>query len=163
MGPKKLLIILTLGLVLLPATPALAQEITEDDIAAQLMCQCGCVLVLAHCDHIECGSGVPMKALVGQKLAQGESQQEILDYFVAQYGEQVLASPVKKGFNLIVWILPFAVILGGGGIVYVVLKQWAWRGRQPPSVSRAEEWDEDEKYQKQLEKELREFSGGGFR
>ena len=91
----------------------------------------------------------------------GKSQQEILDYFVAKYGEQVLASPPKRGFNLVVWILPFAAILGGGVVIYLAVRAWVRRGSQPPSVTKAEE--EEEAYQEQLEKELEEFSEGGFR
>jgi cytochrome c-type biogenesis protein CcmH len=129
-------------------------------IADQFICQCGCTKVLSACD---CGTAAGMVAVISEKLAQGESEEQITQYFVAQYGEQVLASPPKKGFNLVVWILPFAAILTGGGVVYIVLKKWVWQGRQPPSISGAEEENEDEEYQEQLEKELEEFSEVGFR
>ena len=159
---KKLFITLILiSLVLLPATPTLAEEVTVDDVADQLICQCGCIMVLSNCTHIECGVGVPMKALVEQKLAQGESQQEIMDYLVAQYGEQVLAEPSKKGFNLVLWVLAPVAILVGGVVIYLATKAWVRRGRQPSISARSEE--EDEEYRKRLEKELEEFSEGGFR
>ncbi len=161
MRPKKLFIILILSLVLLPVTPVMAQEDTVSDIAKQLICQCDCGMVLSECDHPVCAYRDEMKAIIEQKLAQGESQEEILDYFVAWYGEQVLALPPKKGFNLVVWIRPFASILVGGVVVYLAVKAWVRRGRQPPISAKAEE--EDEEYRKRLEKELEEFSEGGFR
>ena len=111
---KKLIIFLILGLVLLPATPALAEQPTVGSIADQLMCQCGCTMVLSTC---QCGTRDAMVAVIEQKLAEGQPKDEIVQYFVTQYGEQVLASPPKKGFNLIVRILPFAPILAGGGVV----------------------------------------------
>jgi cytochrome c-type biogenesis protein CcmH len=150
-------------IVLLAASPVKADSATVSDISKQLICQCGCTLVLNSCTHAECGVGVPMTALINEKLAQGQSGPQIIQSFVDQYGEQVLASPPKKGFNLVVWILPFAAILTGGGVVYIVLKKWVWQGRQPPSISGAEEENEDEEYQEQLEKELEEFSEVGFR
>lgn len=160
MGLKKLFIILILSFVLLPVTPVMAQEDTVSDIAKQLICQCGCGRVLAETTP---GGRIrdEMIAIIEQKLAQGESQEEILDYFVARYGEQVLASPPKKGFNLVVWALAPVAILGGGVVIYLAVKAWVRRGRQPPISARSEE--EDEEYRKRLEKELEEFSEGGFR
>lgn len=63
-----------------------------------------------------------MKVIVRQKIAEGESNEQIRDYFVARYGEIVLASPDASGFNLLVWLMP-VVIAGGGGLAVVwVLK-----------------------------------------
>ncbi len=104
-----------------------------------------------------------MTALIEQKLAQGQSEEEIIQFFVAQYGEQVLASPPKRGFNLVAWILPFAAILVGVGVIYFVIRKWVWQGRQSPTIATAETDEKDEEYQHQLEKELKEFTERGFR
>ncbi len=139
----------------------MAQEDTVSDIAKQLICQCGCGRILADTTP---GGGIrdEMYAIIEQKLAQGESQEEILDYFVARYGPQVLSHPIsKRGFNLVAWVLPFVAILAGGVVIYLAVKAWVRRGRQPPISARSEE--EDEEYRKRLEKELEEFSEGGFR
>ena len=40
-------------------------------------------------------------------LADGKSEQAILDFYVARYGERILASPPARGFNLIAYILPW--------------------------------------------------------
>ena len=53
-----------------------------------------------------------MRALVREKLAEGWSREQILDLFVESYGEEVLASPPKTGFNLLVWIVPPVGVLG---------------------------------------------------
>ncbi len=47
-----------------------------------------------------------MRALVREKLAEGWTREQILDLFVESYGEHVLASPPKSGFNLLVWVVP---------------------------------------------------------
>ena len=47
-----------------------------------------------------------MKDVIGQKLAQGTDVQTIKNYFVAQYGPQVLGEPPMEGFNWLAWVLP---------------------------------------------------------
>ncbi len=163
MGLKKLFITLILSLVLLPVTPVMAESTTVGDISKQLICQCGCSMVLSNCTHSECMVRDTMTALIEQKLAQGQSEEEIIQFFVAQYGEQVLAAPPKRGFNLVAWVLPFAAILGGGGVIYIALRVWVRRGRQSQTSALAEAEEGDEEYQRQLEQELEEFTGRGFR
>ncbi len=104
-----------------------------------------------------------MTAFIEQEIAGGQSEPQIIQSFVDQYGEQVLASPPKRGFNLVAWLLPFAAILGGGGVIYIALKKWVWQGRQSPTIATAEADEKNEEYQRRLEKELEEFTGRGFR
>ncbi len=157
MGLKKKFGIILLA-VLFSASPARADSATVGSISEQLICQCGCGRVL---DSHVCATQESMVALIEQKLAQGQSGEEIIQSFVAQYGEQVLAAPPKQGFNLMVWITPFAALLFGGVAIYVALKKWVGRGRRPQTIPMIEEGDEE--YQRRLEKELEEFTGRGFR
>ncbi len=156
-----------LGLILLLAilslSPARAYAATVSDISKQFICQCGCTLVLNSCTHAECSVGVPMTALIKQKLAQGQSEEQIIQFFVAQYGEQVLASPPKRGFNLMAWVTPFAAILLGAGVIYIIIKKWVWQGRRSQASAVAEADEKDEEYQRRLEKELDEFTDRSFR
>ena len=66
-----------------------------------------------------------MRNLVREQVQQGKSREEIQAYFVSRYGEYVLLSPPKRGFNLLVWGLPFLAIAAGGGVVYLVARHWA--------------------------------------
>ena len=63
-----------------------------------------------------------MRDIVREKLAAGESKEQILQFFVDRYPTiSMLAAPPKKGFNLIVWIVPPAVlVLGALGLVLVI-------------------------------------------
>jgi cytochrome c-type biogenesis protein CcmH len=162
MGLKEKLSIILL-IVLLSLSPAKANAQTVGDISKQLICQCGCTLVLANCTHSECMSRDTMTTLLKQKLAQGQSEEGIIQFFVTQYGEQVLASPPKRGFNLVAWILPFAAILAGGAAIYIAIKKWVWQGRQSPTIATTETDEKDEEYRHRLEKELKEFTERGFR
>jgi cytochrome c-type biogenesis protein CcmH len=68
-----------------------------------------------------------MRNLVREQVQQGKSREEVQAYFVSRYGEYVLLSPPKRGFNLLVWSLPFLAIVAGGGVVYLVARRWTER------------------------------------
>ena len=109
-----------LALILAVFGPA-GFTLTQEDISNELVCQCGCGLVLENCNHSDCGVGIPMRELINEKIAAGETKEQIVGYFVDKYGEIVLAAPPKKGFNLTVWVLPFASIIVGAGIVVFLI------------------------------------------
>ncbi len=64
------------------------------------------------------------RAQIRDELSAGWSEQQIIDYFVAQYGERVLAEPQRTGFTSLVWMLPVLAILFGLVLVWQVLKNW---------------------------------------
>ncbi len=163
MSLKKLFITFFLCLVFLPVTAVMADSVTISGISKQLICQCGCTMVLSNCTHAECASREAMTTLIRENIAQGQSGPQIIQSFVTHYGEQVLAAPPKRGFNLMAWVLPFAALLFGGGIIYLALKEWVRRGRQSQSSAKVEIKEGDEEYQRRLEKELDEFTEGSFR
>ncbi|MFC2010930.1 hypothetical protein ACFLUR_01395 [Chloroflexota bacterium] len=66
---KGIFLVITLGIVLLPVTPVMAASSAVCNISKQLICQCGCNMVLSNCSHAECTSRVAMTALIEQKLA----------------------------------------------------------------------------------------------
>ena len=49
-----------------------------------------------------------MRAFIRERIAAGDSESEIKDALVAQFGEAVLAAPPRSGFNLLAWVLPLA-------------------------------------------------------
>ncbi len=137
--------------------------LSVSDISDELVCQCGCTMILSNCSHQECGSREAMTAFIVREMERGQSGPRIIQTFVRQYGEQVLSSPTKRGFNLIAWILPFAVILAGGAIIYAALKKWVWRSSLSATVARDEIEEIYDEYGRQLEQELKKFTRSGFR
>ena len=65
-----------------------------------------------------------MRAFVREKLAEGWTEQQILDYFSApeRYGPRVLAEPPKSGATLTIWLLPPAGFLLAGILLFFVLR-----------------------------------------
>jgi cytochrome c-type biogenesis protein CcmH len=57
---------------------------------------------------------------IRELVADGKTDQQVRDYFVARYGEWVLLQPKAEGFNWFVWLGPVALLLGGG---YVISRQ----------------------------------------
>ena len=72
-----------------------------------------------------------MRVIVREKLAEGWTEDEVIQFFVDRYDENVLASPPKKGFNLIVWIFPLAVVAGAAVMLYFVLRAMRRGGKAP--------------------------------
>ena len=65
-----------------------------------------------------------MRAVVREQLAAGRSEREVKAYFVSKYGEWILLSPEPRGFNLVVYALPVALLLTGIGLVTLVVRRW---------------------------------------
>ena len=70
-----------------------------------------------------------MKAVVREMLAQGASREEVLDFFVARYGLEVLAAPPKSGATLLVWVLPIVGMLAALAGAFLVIRSMASRNR----------------------------------
>jgi cytochrome c-type biogenesis protein CcmH len=104
--------VLTL-LSILVATPALAQQPTADEInavARKLSCPTCTGINVADCPTETCAQ---WRAQIGEMLAEGKSEQDILNYFAARYGDHVLQVPPKRGFFVWVWALPVIVVIAG--------------------------------------------------
>jgi cytochrome c-type biogenesis protein CcmH len=103
------------------ALGALAQTPTPNEvneIAKGLWCPLCNGVRLDNCELQAC---IQMKEVIAQKLAAGESREQIKAYFVEQYGDVVLGAPSTQGFNRIAWILPvLAAAVGLGWLVYFV-------------------------------------------
>jgi len=101
------------------------------------------------------GLSAQMRELVLKQLQEGKTRDEILQFFVSRYGEWVLVEPKKKGFNLVLWILPAVIILSGSIIVYFIARRWSKRAA--PQAEVKAESPELSQYNEQLEKELERF------
>jgi len=64
------------------------------------------------------------RQLIRTMLADGKTEDEILQHFVDQYGDRVLAEPPHTGLNWLIYLLPPAIILIGALILFRSLKEW---------------------------------------
>ena len=78
-----------------------------------------------------------LRAIVRERLIAGDSDDEVLDYMVARYGEWVLLKPPLRGLTVLLWSFPF--ILLGGGLLYYFVAHKRRKGQvQAASLSEAE-------------------------
>jgi cytochrome c-type biogenesis protein CcmH len=106
----------------------------RDDLEHQIHCQCGCNLDVYTCRTTDfaCSVSPAMHADVMGLVAGGHGAQEILNAFKAVYGEKVLMAPVRSGFNLVGYTMPF-IALGTGAVVVAALLR-RWKSRSPATV-----------------------------
>lgn len=60
---------------------------------------------------------------VREQMKIGKTDQEIMDYLVARYGDFVLYEPPMKSYTLLLWFGPFALLLGGAGVLVYQLRK----------------------------------------
>ncbi|MBM3788885.1 MAG: hypothetical protein FJW35_00885 [Acidobacteria bacterium] len=97
-----------------------------------------------------------IRAEVRRQLAEGKTPEQVLDSYVSQYGERILASPRPQGFNLLAYVLPYVSLGLGIVVVATILKKWRARAPrvEPAGASAAAS---DPRYAARLEQELREL------
>ncbi|MGN7613709.1 cytochrome c-type biogenesis protein [Magnetococcales bacterium HHB-1] len=91
-------------------------EATVREIAANLRCA-----VCQNQSIYESNSDLAkdMLAVIRKKVAAGENQEEIQNYFFTRYGDYIYLEPTTRGVNLLIWWAPFIAL--GGGIYFLVL------------------------------------------
>ena len=156
---KIIVAVLMLSILLFPNLPVIANLHAEEDLektARELydvvMCPICSGQTIAQSNS---GTSIQMRNLILKKLRQGETKEEILQYFVRKYGERIMAKPSKKGFNLMLWFLPFVFVAFMAIAIYFLLRRWS-AGVRTETVSHTEDAYLAE-YKDRLEKELKEF------
>jgi cytochrome c-type biogenesis protein CcmH len=71
-----------------------------------------------------------IKGFIARKVAACWTAQHIESALVANYGQQILAAPSHKGFDLLAWWLPIAAVLGGA--LVLAFGVWRWSRRKEP-------------------------------
>ena len=116
------------------AAPALASggpRVSESAIETQLVCPV-CHETL---DQSTAPVAQEMKAEIRRRVAQGWTEQQIIDEMVANFGPGVLSTPAKHGFDLLAWLLPIGGILLGAAALGVGAWYWS-RPKDPPAPPR---------------------------
>ena len=148
--------------VVLPP-PSVTMALTWQDIAGNLMSPACPGRTVLNCTS---GQAVQWRELIRQKLVQGETKQQIMQYFIDMRGEEILAAPPKHGFGLTAWLFPLFVMLNGAGLIVVLT--WKWT-RQRPASRNADETSMDrdtiaednslsDSYRQRLQQELKDFT-----
>ena len=99
--------------------------------AANLESELVCPVCETTLDQSNAPIAQRMKAFIRARIAAGDSEQEIKDTLVAQFGTEVLAEPPGGGFGLLAWLLPLGAVVGGALVIALLIRTWS-RRRPPP-------------------------------
>ncbi len=139
-----------------PPTPVTKREVTADDvnrIAKQMYCPVCENEPLDACATAACQQ---WRAQISQMLSEGQTEQQIKDYFVARFGVRVLAQPPAQGISLWLYVLPIVGLIVGVVIIVWVLRRLRARGAQAPVAATASKSSGDE-YIDRVERDLKNF------
>jgi cytochrome c-type biogenesis protein CcmH len=144
---------LLLALVLastLAAPPTLA------DIEDEVVCPtCKTPLELSDSPAAE-----RMRVFIRERIAAGDSKEEIKAKLVEEFGPRALAEPQKRGFDLLAWALPLGGIVLAAGAVGAVAWRWrrsADRAESDPTSNGRAPVEPD--LERRLDEELARFDG----
>jgi cytochrome c-type biogenesis protein CcmH len=170
-GIRIAFLVLLTALLLMAVIPASAQEpiesITDDEvnaIAKELFCPICENTPLDVCETQACAD---WRQVIREKLAGGQNDEQIKDYFADQYGVRALAVPPAEGVTLLVWLVPIiaipsAIILFG--LYLRNIRRSATRSTRPttvvsqPVTTEPDETDqEQDPYAARIERELRDM------
>jgi cytochrome c-type biogenesis protein CcmH len=109
------------ALALALAGPAAAQPCaTLEDLQDEVICPtCNTTLEMSSSPV-----AARMRAFIRERIAAGDSKEEIKARLVAEFGEGVLAAPPKRGFNLLAWLLPLAGIAAALVVITLLARRW---------------------------------------
>ena len=131
-----------------PNATASMNQAQRDELEHQIHCQCGCVLDVYTCrtTDFSCSVSPAMHADVMGLVSGGYGASEILAAFKAVYGEKVLMAPVKSGFNLVGYTMPFVALGAGAVLVAALIRRWRARALvtvHAPAVTRVDASSEE--------------------
>lgn len=157
-----LVLVAIVAAALAAASPAMASEErpTLAELEGELICPtCNTTLALSNAPIAD-----RMREFIRERIDAGDTKTEIKDALVAEFGEEVLAAPPKKGFSLLAWVLPLAGIAAAGAVVGLLAWRWAGTGKRRRGVPGGDQASNgraelDPELARRLDEELARFDG----
>lgn len=148
MSHRLIVLLVILAALAAPATAAPVDENTVREVGEQLRCVVCQSLSVADSPSETANQ---MRQIIRERLAAGETPEQIKAYFVDKYGLWILLAPPRQGWSLLVWVVPFVGLLGGLVLVAVLVTRWSRRPRIAATSSPA---IVDESMRRRINREL---------
>jgi cytochrome c-type biogenesis protein CcmH len=107
-----------------------ALELRARELSKELRCM---VCQNQSIDDSDAPLARDLRLLVRERLQAGDSDQQVLDFLVARYGEFVLLRPRFSPHTALLWLTPLGILLVGGCGLFVF-----WRRRSGAEQSLTE-------------------------
>lgn len=123
----RLTLVALIALALCAPAAAGAQQPTLGEIEEEVMCPvCGTLLQLAEAPQAQ-----RQKAFISRLIEEGRSEEEVKDALVAEYGDEVLATPEGSGFSLSAYLVPIVAFLIAAVALAIGVMRWRRAGGDP--------------------------------
>lgn len=118
-----LLLTVTMPAAAAPVADTFANPVTETRARA-LQRQLRCLVCQGESiDESGATLAADLRHLVRQQIADGKSDRQIKDYLVARYGVFILMQPPLQPDTYLLWLAPFVVLFGAGGVAFWVIRR----------------------------------------
>ncbi len=141
---RRLCLLMAVALSLGVALPAVAQFVEAPLADAALEARARALNKHLRClvcqnqsiDSSNAGLAADMRQIVRERVVAGDSDPQVIDFFVERYGDWVLLEPPFKARTVVLWVGPFVVlILGAAAVVFLRLR----RSATPQATALSEE------------------------
>ena len=128
------MIAVAVSLLAVPARAVQPDEVLNDPVlearARTLSQELRCMVCQNQSiDDSEAPLAKDLRVLVRERLTAGDSDNQVIDFLVARYGEFVLLRPRLSAHTALLWLAPFGVVLlGAWGLISL------WRRRRAESI-----------------------------
>lgn len=130
-----------------PAAPVFAvepDEMLSDPVlearAREVSRQLRCVVCQNQdIDSSNAGIARDMRILVRERITDGDTNEDVLDFMVARYGNFVLLRPPFNSLTYALWFAPLILVLVAGSIGIAVLRHARKTTKRPDDLTDAEE------------------------
>ncbi len=141
-----LIALLVVSLTAPAASAAEPQRASLPDIEDEVMCPiCGTLLELSESPQAD-----RERVFIREQIAVGKSKAQIKDTLVAQYGQEVLATPGGSGFDLSAYLVPIAAFLFAGVALTLGVRRWRRSERPKEPTPAAPEGGDAERLESDL-------------
>ncbi|HZY45427.1 MAG TPA: cytochrome c-type biogenesis protein [Anaerolineae bacterium] len=136
-------------------TPPAPKSVTPDDvnrIARQLYCPVCENEPLDVCQTSACQQ---WRAQIGQLVAEGKTDPEIIQYFIDRYGLKVVGAPPFSSETIWLYLLPVVGLIAGAIYVIFLMRRMRARGSAVADTPTSNESGDD--YVKRVERDLKKW------
>jgi len=64
-----------------------------------------------------------IKLVVQDQVKEGKTKEEIYEFLISKYGEWIVYQPAFNKNNLLLWVLPYVVLIFGGFIIFLIIRK----------------------------------------
>lgn len=131
LAPAVLATVALLTAIVSTSAPGATPRTSLPAVESQVMCvTCKIPLTVAQSPQAD-----RERAFIQELIDQGQSEAQIKQALVAQYGPQVLALPATHGFDLAAYLVPIAVVAFVLALLGLLLPRWRRRGRAQAALA----------------------------